>query len=142
MVYYEVVDTEDVPVTDLSEIDGVPPDLDVRAVDSALDTERLLVKLWYFEPGEEIQYHAHAEQEELYYVLEGEFSVKLGPSGDTELAEADPGTFWVAGPETGHGHRNVGDDDGVVLAVGAPNVDDPGLDPHELDGDGDDGDEE
>jgi hypothetical protein len=33
----------------------------------------------------------------------------------------------------GHGHRYVGDDRGVVLAVGAPNVDDPGMDPHALD---------
>lgn len=133
MVYYEVVPADDVPETDLSEIDAVPPDLNIRAVDDALGTEEIGVKLWYFEPGEEINYHAHGEQEELYYVVEGEFSLKLGRSGEEEYVDAGPGTFWVAGPETGHGHRYVGDDRGVVLAMGAPRVQDPGLDPHSLD---------
>ena len=133
MADYEVVHTEDVPVTDLSEIDEVPPDLDIRPVGDALDSGAMRVTVWYFEPGEEIQYHAHSEQEELYYVLEGEFSLKLGRSGEEEYVEAGPGTFWVAKPEIGHGHRNVGDEEGVVLALGAPPVDDPGRDPHSLD---------
>lgn len=129
---YEVVHTNDVPLTDLSEIDEVPPDLDIRTVDEALDAEGVAMKLWYFEPGEEIQYHAHAEQEEIYYVLEGEFSLKLGPSGETEVIEIGPGAFWIAKPKVGHGHRNVGDERGVILAIGVPNVDDPGLNPHSL----------
>jgi uncharacterized cupin superfamily protein len=58
--------------------------------------------------------------------------LKLGPSGEEEYVEAGPGTFYRAGPETGHGHRNVGDTTGVVLAFGAPAVEDPGLDPHSL----------
>lgn len=133
MAHYKVVDTNDVPETDLSTVEEIPPELNIRAIDDALGTENLGVKLWYFEPGEEIQYHAHSEQEELYYVLEGEFSLKLGRSGEEEFVEAGPGTFWVAGPETGHGHRNVGDEQGVVLALGAPYTEDPGLDPHSLD---------
>jgi hypothetical protein len=32
----------------------------------------------------------------------------------------------------GHGHRYVGDDRGVILAIGAPAVDDEGLDPHAI----------
>jgi len=132
MADYEVVHLEDVPVTDLSEIEEIPPDLDIRPVGDALDSEAMRVTVWYFEPGEEIQYHAHSEQEELYYVLEGEFSLKLGRSGEEEYVEAGPGTFWVAKPEVGHGHRNVGDDRGVALAVGAPPVEDPGIDPHSL----------
>ncbi|KAB7512808.1 cupin domain-containing protein [Halosegnis rubeus] len=133
MPHYEVVDTDDVPLQDLSESTEMPPDLNIRAIDAALGTEQIGVKLWYFEPGEEIGYHAHSEQEELFYVLEGEFSLKLGESGEEEYVEAGPGTFWVAGPEMGHGHRCVGDEQGVVLAIGAPYVDDPGLDPHSLD---------
>jgi quercetin dioxygenase-like cupin family protein len=132
MVDYEVVDLDDVPVTDLSEIEEVPPDLDVKRVGDALGAEEMRVTVWYFDPGEEIQYHAHSEQEELYYVLEGEFSLKLGRSGEEEYVEAGPGTFWIAKPEVGHGHRNVGDGRGVVLALGAPPVEDPGLDPHSL----------
>lgn len=132
MVEYEVVDTDDVPRTDLSDVEDIPPDLDIHAVDDLLGLDELRLKLWYFEPGEEISYHAHGEQEEVYFVLEGEFSLKLGRSGDTEIREVGPGDFWAAGPEIGHGHRYVGDDEGVVLAIGAPDVADPGLDPHEL----------
>jgi len=130
---YEVVDLEDVPVTDLSDVEDVPPDLDVRAVGNALDLESMRATVWYFDPGEEIQYHAHMDQEEVFYVMEGQFSLKLGRSGEEEYVEAGPGTFWVAKPEIGHGHRNVGDERGVVLALGAPPVDDPGRDPHSLD---------
>lgn len=130
---YEVVHTDDVDRTDLSEIDGVPPDLDIRAIDQVLGLENMQAKIWYFEPGDEIAYHAHAEQEELYYALAGEFSLKLGRSGETEIREVGPGAFWVARPEVGHGHRYVGDDEGAVLALGAPAVHDPGLDPHDLD---------
>lgn len=53
-----------------------------------------------------------------------------------EYVEVGPGTFWVGGPGVGHGHRCIGDEEGVVLAVGAPPVHAPGLDPHELDGRG------
>jgi quercetin dioxygenase-like cupin family protein len=129
---YEVVDLDDVSLTDLSEIEEAPPDLDIKPVGKQLGLSEMRATVWYFEPGEEIQYHAHSEQEELYFVLDGEFSLKLGRSGETEYVDADPGTFWVAGPEIGHGHRNVGDEQGVILALGAPPVDDPGLDPHSL----------
>lgn len=130
---YKVVDLDDVPAKDLSEIEDVPPDLDIRPVGEHLGLSEMRATVWYFEPGEEIQYHAHSEQEELYFVLEGEFSLKLGRSGDEEYVDAGPGTFWVARPKIGHGHRNVGDERGVVLSFGAPPVEDPGLDPHTLD---------
>ncbi|TKR27682.1 cupin domain-containing protein [Natronomonas salsuginis] len=130
---YNVLDLDDIPLKDLSEIDEVPPDLDIRPIGEQLGLSEMRATVWYFEPGEEIQYHAHSEQEELYFVLEGEFSLKLGRSGDTEYVDADPGTFWVAEPKVGHGHRNVSDERGVVLSIGAPPVDDPGLDPHDID---------
>jgi len=130
---YNVTATEDVPITDLSQIEDVPPDLDIRALDEALGTENVSLKLWYFEEGEEIQYHAHSQQEEVYYVLEGEFSLKLGRSGEEEIREASEGDAWVASPMIGHGHRCISENGGTVLAVGAPRVDDPGLDPHGLD---------
>jgi len=130
---YEVVDADDVPVTDLSEVEDIPPDLDIRPVGSHLGLDEMRATLWYFEAGEEIQYHAHSEQEEFFYVLEGEFSLKLGRSGEEEYVTVDEGAFWAAGPEIGHGHRYEGEDTGVVLAIGAPPVEDPGIDPHSLD---------
>ena len=129
---YNVADTEDVPITDLSETDEMPPDLDIRAVDEALESQNVAVKIWYFDEGEEIGYHAHSEQEELFYVLDGTFSLKLGRSGEEEFVEVDEGTFWIAAPKIGHGHRCVSEDGGAVLAFGAPPVEDPGLDPHSL----------
>ena len=115
---YEVVDLDDVSLTDLSEIEEAPPDLDIKPVGKQLGLSEMRATVWYFEPGEEIQYHAHSEQEELYFVLDGEFSLKLGRSGETEYVDADPGTF-----------RFPAD---AAVPLGAPPVDDPGLDPHSL----------
>ncbi|MEF8814857.1 MAG: cupin domain-containing protein [Halovenus sp.] len=129
---YGVTDTEEVPITDLSQTDEIPPDLEIREVDRALGCGELAAKLWYFEEGEEIGYHAHAEQEELFYVIDGTFSLKLGRSDEAEYVEVDEGAFWAAAPMIGHGHRCVSEDGGTVLALGAPNTEDPGLDPHEL----------
>jgi quercetin dioxygenase-like cupin family protein len=129
----EIVHTDDVPVTDLSEIEEIPPDLDMRSLGDALETDEMNVNVWYFDSGEEITYHAHSEQEELYYVLTGEFEVTVGRAGEEETHEVGPGTFYAAGPEIGHGHRYLGDEQGIILAIGAPAVDDPGLDPHDLD---------
>lgn len=129
---YAVVHLEDAPLVDLAANDSFPPDQFVRAVDEELGIEHVHMKVWYFEPGEEIQYHAHAEQEEFFYIIEGEFSIKVGRSGEEEYIEAGPGTFYSAGPGIGHGHRYVGDDRGAVLSVGVPPTRDPGLDPHQL----------
>lgn len=130
---YELVDTEDVPITDLSEHEDIPTDLNVRSVGDALGTEEADLSIWYFEPGEEIGYHAHSEQEEIYYIAEGEFSIKLGQPDDAEIIEVAPGAFYAVQPDIGHGHRYLGDDQGVVLAIGAPAVHDPGKVPENLD---------
>lgn len=129
---YNVTDTEEVPITDLSQTEDIPPDLDVRDIDGTLGCDELAVKLWYFQEGEEISYHAHAKQEELFYVVDGTFSLKLGRSGEAEYVDVDEGGFWAAASMIGHGHRCVSEDGGTVLAVGAPKSEDPGLDPHEL----------
>ncbi|ELY37746.1 hypothetical protein [Natronorubrum tibetense] len=65
-------------------------------------------------------------------MLEGTLSLKLGRSDEEEFVEVDEGRFWVAAPKIGHGHRCISEDGGAVLAIGAPPVEDPGLDPHSL----------
>jgi quercetin dioxygenase-like cupin family protein len=132
---YEVTTTEDVPVTDLSGVEELPPDHDIRPIGRVLDCQTIAATVWYFGEGEEIDYHAHAQQEELFYVLDGEFSLKLGRSGETEYREVGPGAFWAAAPMVGHGHRCVSEGGGAVLAIGASKGHDPGLDPHEPDDD-------
>lgn len=42
-------------------------------------------------------------------------------------------TFWVASPKVGHRHWCVSENDGAVLAIGTPLVEDPDLDLHSLD---------
>lgn len=141
-MHYEVVDRNDVETTTVEEYysrnletveDPSQKDefrnLSMVPIDDALGAEHLQIKLWYFDPGDEIIYHAHTDQEELYYVLEGEFSLKLGDPGDPDFEEVGPGTFYVAGPKTGHGHRYIGDATGVILAIGAPPGFDPGRNP-------------
>lgn len=128
---YKAVATEDVPRLDLAETD-LPAEHDIRDIDDALDLSEMRVKIWYFEPGEEIQPHAHAEQEELYYILDGEFELVLGDPDDPETKTVSEGAFYVAGPKTGHGHRYIGDSRGAVMAIGAPPADDPGRDPKEF----------
>ncbi|WP_049899092.1 cupin domain-containing protein [Halococcus agarilyticus] len=126
-----VVRTADVPLVDLSERDDVRPTVDIRPVDEMLGLAQLGAKLWHFRPGEEIGFHAHTAEEELYYVLEGEFSLKLGSADDPTYETVGPGTFFAALPREPHGHRCVGDEPGVVLAVGASTgEDDEVFDPH------------
>ena len=57
---YEILDLEEAPVTDLSEMEALPPDQDVKPVGDLLGPEAMRATVWYFEPGEEIQYHAHS----------------------------------------------------------------------------------
>jgi quercetin dioxygenase-like cupin family protein len=127
-----IAHTDDVPLVNLSERDDVTPDVSVRPVDEVLGLTEMGAKLWYFEPGDEIGYHAHPEEEELYYVVHGHFSLKLGDPDDPTYETVGPGTFYAAGPYEPHGHRCVGDEQGIILAVGAPgDASDAVLDPHQ-----------
>jgi len=128
----KVLPLGDVPRVDLADVDDVAPTLTVGPVDEALGLDQVAAKLWYFDPGDEISFHAHPEEEELYYVVSGEFSVKLGIPDDPEYVTVGPGTFFAAGPTEPHGHRCVGEERGVILALGAPaDAGDEAIDPHD-----------
>ncbi len=129
----KIIHNDDVPMVDLSEREDVKPTVGIRAIDEVLGLEEMGAKLWYFEPGDEVGYHAHPVEEELYYVIKGEFSVKMGPADDPVYETVGPGTFFAAGPYEPHGHRYVGDDEGIVLAIGAPgDAGDDVIDPYDL----------
>lgn len=120
---YGVVHESEVSRTDMSDMMVVAPE--VKAVDVALDVaEDVRYKIWYYGPGDETQHHSHDLQEEVFYVLEGEFVVTLEDDGEVERFELEPGSFYAAGKGVRHGHRYVGEDEGAVLAIGAPAVDD------------------
>lgn len=128
---------DEVPVTSTADVEAVYEEfdgLDVRDVDEALGTEEMKVKVWRSPPGETIGVHGHSRQEELYYVLDGTFSVRIGPLDDTETVEVGPGAFFAASPEMVREYESTGTEDGVVLVVAAPNVDEGGIPEHEMSG--------
>ena len=80
------------------------------------ESDRILVGLNCFEPGQEHKLHAHAGMDKIYQVLEGRGLFLL----EEREIEMEPGTMLVAPEGVPHGIRNTGDARLVVLAVLAP----------------------
>jgi uncharacterized cupin superfamily protein len=87
-------------------------------VGSALGAEQVAMNYYEVAPGEYVSfgYHAHSDQEELFYVLEGEATFET-ESGDVTVG-ADEAIRFAPG-EFQRG-RNEGDSRVRALAVGAP----------------------
>ena len=79
-------------------------------------SDRILVGLNAFEPGQEHRLHTHEGMDKVYHVLEGRGRFVLD---DREL-EMEAGTMLVAPDGVGHGIRNTGEGRLVVLAILAP----------------------
>jgi quercetin dioxygenase-like cupin family protein len=79
-------------------------------------SSRLLVGLNAFEPGQEHALHAHAGQDKVYQVIEGEGMFLLD---DRELPMR-AGDLLVAPEGVAHGVRNSGAGRLLVLAILAP----------------------
>ncbi|MFC7235253.1 cupin domain-containing protein [Halosegnis marinus] len=94
-----------------------------RSVSDACGLDHLAAHVYEVAPGEEIPlaYHYHDEQEEVFYVTEGELRVEtpegdyLVPAGDAFVCEPESPQF-AAVPEDGEAT--------TVFVVGAPPVDD------------------
>jgi len=80
------------------------------------ESPRLLVGLNAFEPGQQQALHAHAGQDKVYHVLEGEGVFLL----DGRELSMKPGDLLVAPEGVPHGVRNTGPGRLLVLAVLAP----------------------
>jgi len=78
--------------------------------------ETLFAGLNCFEPGQQHAAHAHAEQDKLYVVLEGEAEIQVGD--ETQRVSAGGGAFAPSGVM--HSVRNCGEKRLIVLAVLAP----------------------
>lgn len=79
-------------------------------------SERLLVGLNAFEPGQEHKLHAHAGMDKVYHVLSGRGVFLL--EGREEPMAA--GTMLIAPEGIPHGIRNTGGERLLVLAILAP----------------------
>jgi quercetin dioxygenase-like cupin family protein len=80
-------------------------------------SDRLLVGLNAFEPGQEHKLHAHAGMDKVYHVLSGR-GLFLLEGGREEPMEA--GLMLIAPEGVPHGIRNTGDERLLVLAILAP----------------------
>ncbi len=80
------------------------------------ESERLLVGLNAFEPGQVHELHAHEGMDKLYYVLEGDGLFLLQ---DRQLG-MQAGDLMVAPEGVPHGIKNTGADRLLVLVVLAP----------------------
>jgi mannose-6-phosphate isomerase-like protein (cupin superfamily) len=79
-------------------------------------SDRILVGLNAFEPGQEHRLHAHAGMDKVYHVLQGRGVFLL--NGREEPMEA--GMMLVAPEGVRHGIRNTGSERLLVLAILAP----------------------
>ncbi len=79
-------------------------------------SDRLLVGLNAFEPGQEHALHAHEGMDKVYHVLTGRGRFLL----DGRELDMEAGMMLVAPDGVGHGIRNTGDERMVVLAILAP----------------------
>lgn len=80
------------------------------------ESPRLLVGLNAFEPGQQHALHAHAGQDKVYSVVEGE-GLLLLEGRELPMAAGD---LLVAPEGVPHGIRNTGKDRLLVLAILAP----------------------
>ena len=80
------------------------------------ESDRILVGLNAFEPGQEHALHAHADMDKVYQVVSGSGVFLLE---EQEIA-MEPGVMLVAPEGVPHGIRNTGADRLVVVAILAP----------------------
>jgi mannose-6-phosphate isomerase-like protein (cupin superfamily) len=79
-------------------------------------SDRVMVGLNAFEPGQEHALHAHADMDKVYQVVAGRGVFLLA---DDEIA-MEPGVMLVAPEGVPHGIRNTGSERLVVVAILAP----------------------
>ena len=97
---------------------GDAPD---RRVEILADHDSLNATWSRFGPGRDgADLHVHREHTDLFYVLEGEFTLRLGPQG--ERGRMTAGTLIRMPPGVVHGFRNASDAELRFLNFHAPGV--------------------
>jgi quercetin dioxygenase-like cupin family protein len=82
------------------------------------DTPRFTFGIIEFAAGRELEPHVHPDEDDAFYVLEGELTFLLGEEGLEVLA--GPGTFVLVPPGTRHGFTNRTDAPVRMLNIHAP----------------------
>jgi mannose-6-phosphate isomerase-like protein (cupin superfamily) len=86
-----------------------------RKVRKGLDVRAFGANAIVIPPGIETGFHAHEEQEELYFVHQGTFEIEFG---DGSVERLEPGSLARVDARTMRRLRNVGAGDAVYLCVG------------------------
>ena len=82
------------------------------------DTPRFTLGIIEIAPGRELEAHVHGDEDDAFYILEGEMTFFFGDEDDE--AVAPPGTFVLVPPGVRHGFRNPGPGPVRMLNVHAP----------------------
>jgi mannose-6-phosphate isomerase-like protein (cupin superfamily) len=80
------------------------------------DTPRFNVGIIEIQPGRELEAHVHVEEDDAFYIVEGEMTFLL-PDGPVA---APPGTFVLVPPGVEHAFRNDGDVPVRMLNIHSP----------------------
>jgi mannose-6-phosphate isomerase-like protein (cupin superfamily) len=80
------------------------------------DTPRFTFGIIEIAPGRHLETHVHADEDDAFYVLEGELTFVL----DGQDVAAPAGTFVLVPPGVEHGFRNDGDTPVRMLNIHAP----------------------
>jgi quercetin dioxygenase-like cupin family protein len=80
------------------------------------DTPRFTFGIIDFQARRELEAHVHDDEDDAFYILEGELTFILG---DEEVA-APAGTFVLIPPGVEHGFRNDSDEVVRILNIHAP----------------------
>jgi mannose-6-phosphate isomerase-like protein (cupin superfamily) len=80
------------------------------------DTPRFTFGVIDFARGRELEAHRHEDEDDAFYILEGELTFVL----EGEPLVAGPGTFVLVPPGVEHGFRNDGDVPVRMLNIHAP----------------------
>ena len=80
------------------------------------DTPRFTLGIIDFAPGRELEAHVHDDEDDSFYILEGELTFLLGE----ETLKAPAGTFVLVPPGVEHGFRNDGATAVRMVNVHAP----------------------
>jgi mannose-6-phosphate isomerase-like protein (cupin superfamily) len=81
-----------------------------------VDTPRFTFGMIEFAPGRELEAHVHPDEDDAFYIVEGELTFILGD----EVVAATPGTFVLVPPGVEHGFRNDGEHPVRMLNIHAP----------------------
>jgi mannose-6-phosphate isomerase-like protein (cupin superfamily) len=81
-----------------------------------VDTPRFTFGIIEIAAGRELESHVHADEDDAFYILEGEMTFVVG---DEEVA-APPGTFVLVPSGVEHGFRNDEDRPVRMLNIHAP----------------------